>query len=176
MLTALAPFDGDTILPLADARVHLNLTADDDFHDAAVESARDGAIGWVESYSGRSLQAREFEWSADQFCSVIRLPIGPVSAVDGISYYDSEGTDTALVEGDWVSGRDRVVASGSWPYANGDPGGVRITFTAGYATAADIPTNLIAAVKLAMTAMFEDRSNPDLTAAMRCADAFRSVL
>ena len=176
MLTALAPFDGDTILPLADARVQLNLTADEDFHDAAVGDARDSAIGWVESYTGKSLQAREFEWAADQFCSVIRLPIGPVSGVDGISYYNSEGTDTALAEGDWVSGRDRVVASTSWPYANGDPGGVRITFTAGYASAADIPPNLMAAVKLAMTAMFEERSNPDLTGAMRCADAFRPVL
>lgn len=177
MLTPLAPADGDAILPLADARTHLNLTASDDYHDDAVTALRDAAISWAEGYAGRSLDSRQFLWRLDRFTSVVRLPIGPVSAVNAISYYASDGADTALVAADWYLGGDKLWAAhgATWPVASGAPGGVRITFTAGYALPADIPPYLLAAVKLAMAAMFEDRSSPDLTAAMRCADQFRPV-
>lgn len=177
MLTALAPFDGDTILPLADARVQLRLTANDTFHDDAVEGARDAAIGWVEDYTGRSLEERDFLWSVDQFKSVLTLPIGPAdSAV--VAYYDSDGTDTTIAEADYYLGNGKLTAAinAAWPYADGRPGGVRITITAGYALPADIPPHLLAAVKLATTAFFENRSNPDLSGAMRVADQFRSIL
>lgn len=176
MLTALEPADGDAILPLADARAHLNLTADDSFHDTAVIALRDAAIDFVEGYSGKALSPRQFEWSADRFTSSIALPVGPISS-DGaaISYYDSDGADTALADGSWHFGRGQVVAASgqTWPAANGFPGGVRVTFTAGYATPQEIPPMLLAGVKLAMTAMFEDRSNPDLAGAMRCIDRHR---
>ncbi|MES2902818.1 MAG: hypothetical protein V4696_01410 [Pseudomonadota bacterium] len=175
MLTALEPADGDSILSLADARAHLNLTADDSFHDTAVIALRDAAIDFVERYTGKALSQRLFEWTLDRFTSVINLPIGPVASDGaGISYYDSEGVDTPLVDGDWFFGRDRIVAAygKSWPYANGHPGGVRITFKAGYE--ADIPPMLLAGVKLAMTSLFENRASPDFTAATRCCDGYRS--
>ncbi len=177
MLTALTPANGDSILPLAAARAHLNLTADDSFHDTAVIALRDAAIDFVERYTGKALSQRLFEWSVDRFTSVIDLPIGPVSPVGAaISYYGSDGVDTALVEGDWFFGRGRVVAASgkTWPYANGFPGGVRITFTAGYATPAEIPFLLLAGVKVAMTAMFEDRAGPNLRPAMACCDLHRT--
>jgi uncharacterized phiE125 gp8 family phage protein len=177
MLTALTPFSGDDIIPLADARVQLNLTADDTFHDAKVRDARDAAIGWAEGYTGRSLQQREWLWEIDQFCRVLTAPVGPVDSAT-VEYYDSDGVDTTIDPAEFYVGNNRLVAAinSSWPYADGRPGGVRITLTAGYATAEEIPTYLMAAVKLAMTAMFEDRSNPDLSAAERAADQFRPIL
>lgn len=178
MLTVLAPANGDLILPLAAARTHLNLTASDTFHDAAVVDLRNAAIGWAEAYTGRSLNNRQFRWSVDYFLHTIRLPRWPVSAVTEIRYYDANGVDTAMALNDWYLGGDRLhPAHGSaWPYANGAPAGVRITFTAGYATAADIPPFLLAAVKLAMTALFENRSSPDLSAAERCANQFHGAI
>lgn len=177
MLTPLAPFDGDTIIPLADARVQLNLTDDDDFHDAKVTDARDAAINWAENYTGRSLQERDFLWTVDRFCTVMVSPIGPVNDA-AISYYDSDGTDTEVDAADFYIGNNRLMAASStaWPSPDGRPGGVRITLTAGYAAAEDIPPYLMASVKLAMTAMFEDRANPDLNGAMRAADQFRPIL
>lgn len=177
MLTPLAPFDGDTILPLADARVQLRLTADDDFHDDAVEASRDAAIGWVEGYTGRSLQERDFLWAINQFCPVVSLPIGPVTEAV-VEYYDGDGTDLTIDEADYYLGNDKLTPAinAAWPYADGRPGGVRLTLTAGYALTDDIPPHLMAAVKLAMTAFFENRSDPDLTSAMRVADQFRAVL
>jgi uncharacterized phiE125 gp8 family phage protein len=174
MLVPLTAADGDTILPLEDARVQLNLTADDTFHDAAVTAARDAAINWVENYTGQSLQERQFLWTTSVFACVMRLPMVPVTAVDEISYYDATGVDVSLDASAWFETTNNVAAAFGtrWPYAYGHDG-IRITFTAGYATADDIPPFLIAAVKLAMAAMFENRSNPDLSAAMRCADMFR---
>lgn len=179
MLTALDAFAGEDILPLADAKVQVNVTADDDSEDDILEAARDAAISWAEGYTGRSLQERQFLWTADKFCSVIALPIGPVSSADSVKYYDGDGTDTTVDAGDYVLSDDRLVtaADATWPSdADGRPGGVRITFTAGYATAGDIPFYLLAAVRLATAAHFDDRSNPDLTGAMRAADQFRSIL
>jgi uncharacterized phiE125 gp8 family phage protein len=177
MLTPLAPFDGDTILPLADARVQLNLTEDDTFHDASVTAARDAAIGWAEGYTGRSLQERDFLWELEQFTTVLVSPIAPVTSAT-ISYYDSDGTDTEIDAADFILGNNRLISAltTAWPYADGRPGGIRVTLTAGYATADDIPPYLMAAVKLAMSAMFENRANPDLSGAMFAADQFRPVL
>lgn len=178
MLTPLAPFDGDTILPLEEARVQLNLTEDDTHHDDAVTSSRDLAIGWLEPYAGVSLQERQFLWELDQFETYISLPRGPVSGIDGVSYYDWEGDDLAIDAADYIFGRNRLAPAvgAAWPYANGYPGGVRVTFTAGFATADDIPQNLMASLKLAMTAFFENRSNPDLRVAMMVADQVRAIL
>jgi uncharacterized phiE125 gp8 family phage protein len=177
MLTPLAPFDGETILPLADAKVQLNIAAESTFHDDAVTDARDAAVGWCEGYSGKSLQERDFLWIVDQFKSVMSLPIGPATAAT-ISYYDNDGVDTEVDAADFYLGNDNLSAaiSATWPSADGRPGGVRITVTAGYALPADIPPYLLSSVKLATAAMFENRSNPDLSGAMRCADQFRSVL
>lgn len=177
MLTSLDAFTGEDILPLADAKVHLNITADDTDHDDAIEAARDDAISWAEGYTGRSFQERQFLWTLDQFCSRIVLPIGPVSTADTVEYYDSDGTDTEVDASDYVLGNDTVIAASdaSWPYADGRPGGVRVTFTAGYSDPADIPAYLMASVKLALTALFEDRGNPEMAGAMRAADQFRPI-
>lgn len=177
MLMPLAPFDGDTILPMEDAKEHLNLTDSDTFHEGNVEAARDAAIGWVEGYTGRSLQERDFLWPINQFTTVLAAPIGPVTSAV-IEYYDGDGTNLTIDEADYYLGNDKITSAinAAWPYADGRPGGVRITLTAGYALAGDIPPHLIAAVKLAMSAFFDNRSDPDLTGAMRVADQFRSVL
>lgn len=177
MLTQLAAFTGEDILPLADAKDHLNITAGDTDHDAVIEAFRDDAISWAEGYTGFSFQSRQFLWSVDRFCKRIALPRGPVSSVDSVKYYDSEGTDTTIDAGDYVLGNNIVApaSDASWPIPDGRPGGVRVTFTAGFEAAEDIPRYLLASAKLAMTALFEDRDNPDMTGAMACADQHRPV-
>lgn len=178
MLTSLAPIDADAILPLADAKSHLNLAETDTYNEPKVEAARADAIAWAEDETGASLQERQFMWTADEFVSRMRLPRYPVTGVDEINYYGGDGVDTALDVADWYFGSNAVAAAAgtSWPTASGQPGSVRITFTAGYALATDIPFNLLAAVKLAMTAFFENRSNPDLTGARNVATQNRMMV
>lgn len=179
MLEALAPFDGEDILPLEAARVHLNVAETQTQYDAAIAEARDLAIAWAEDYASRSLQQRQWLYSIDRFKSCIEVPIGPIVDVDGISYFDSAGVDTALATDVWYHGNGVITAAAgkSWPTTTAWlPGGVRITLTAGYATAAAIPPLLLGAVKLATTAYFENRTEPNLSGAMMAADRFRDLL
>ena len=176
MLTPLAPADGNAILPIEKARAALSFDEADAANDARIIRARDGAIDFAEGYTGKALSRRQFEWTLDRFTSVIRLPIVPVVGEGAaISYYGADGVDTSLEEGSWYFGRDSLMAAHgrTWPAANGAPGNIRITFTAGYATPADIPPMLMSGVIVAMAAMFEDAERPDLTAAMRCLDRHR---
>jgi uncharacterized phiE125 gp8 family phage protein len=145
------------------------------FYDASVEDSRDAAIAWLEGYASVSLQERQFLWELDQFSCFIELPRSPVTGIDEVKYYDGDAVDLTIDTADYIFGRDRLAPAvgASWPYANGYPGGVRITFTAGYT---DIPFNLMASLKLAMTAFFENRSNPDLRVAMAVADQARPLL
>jgi len=159
MLTALAPFVGENILSLEDARAHLRLTSSDTHHDASVIASRDAAIAWVETYTGKSLQQRQFVWTARQFCRAMALPIGPITSIDAVEYYEADGTEVALVDGDWYLGDHQLLAAHgtSWPVSSGEAGSVRVTLTAGYAAADDIPADLMAALKLMMGHLFAMR-------------------
>lgn len=175
MLTPLAPVNGEAILPLADARAHLNLGADEIETDALIADLREQAIDLVERHSGHALQARQFQWTVDRFAAAMRPPVRPLRSVQSIAYSDPSGADAVLaapslrVAGDYLS----PAVGLSWPAARYLRGGISVTLTAGFLTAADVPPMLIAAVKLALTAMFEDRASPDLEAAKRAAGMFR---
>lgn len=101
-----------------------------------------------------------------------------VAAINEVRALAAGNSGAAINDADFYIGNNRLMASSdtSWPTADGRPDGVRLTLTAGYETAADIPPYLMAAVKLAMSAMFENRTNPDLSAAERAADQFRPIL
>lgn len=175
MLTPLAPADGELVLPLADARVHLRLTGDDVAYDEAVKAARADAISLIEDRTRRSLQSREFSWVVNRFTQSMRLPMLPVGAITGISYVAPDGTSIDLVDGGWRLADDVLLpaAGGAFPLTDSARNSVLITFTAGYATAAEIPALLLLSVKQAMSALFSDRSNPDLSGALQLADKFR---
>lgn len=175
MITPLALIDGEAILPLAGARAHLNLGPDETATDSLIGDLRDEAISLVEQHSRQPLQSRQFLWEADGFASVMRLPMRPIQSVDAISYRDTTGSLSSLVAANWLaSGGFLSAAAGyHWPLFAPGRATVRVTFTAGYLSADHIPPLLLSAVKLAISAMYDDRSNPDLGPAMRLADKFR---
>jgi uncharacterized phiE125 gp8 family phage protein len=174
MLTPLEPANGETILPLALLKARVRVLSTDE--DTDIERMRAQAIDFVERYSGKSLQQRPFQWLQDRFCGAIRLPIGPVESVDGISYYATDGTDTALDAADWLLGADVVQAAigTSWPHASVLAGSVRVTFTAGYEDAEAEASMLISAVEVAVAALFDNREAPNFAAAMALADSYRT--
>lgn len=174
MLIPLEPADGEEILPIALLKARIRVLANNE--DTDIERMRAQAIDFVERYSGKALQRRQFQWVADRFCSRIGLPVGPVESVDAISYYSSDGTDTALVDGDWYFGAGVVhaAAGSSWPASSGQAGSVRITFTAGYEDAEAEAPLLIAAVEVAVAALFDNRESPNWGAAMALADSYRT--
>jgi len=173
MLIALEPADGEAILPLDLLKARVRVLNTDE--DADIARMRLQAIDFVERYSGCSLQSRTFQWMQDSFCSRIRLPIGPVVSVEGVSYYATDGTDTDMVDGEWlVSGGAVQAAIGtSWPHASVLPGSVRVSFTAGFTDAENEAPALIAAVEVAVAAIFDNREAPNFSAAMALADSYR---
>lgn len=175
MFTPLALVDGEAILPLAGARAHLNLGPDETADDALIGELRNEAINVIEYHSRQSLQARQFLWEADAFSVAMRLPMRPVQSVDEISYRDTAGLAVPLDASSWsaAGGFLSPAAGYTWPRIGTGRAAVRITFTAGYLATDFIPPALIAAVKLALSAMYDDRSNPDLMPALRLADKFR---
>jgi uncharacterized phiE125 gp8 family phage protein len=173
MLRALEPANGEAILPLADLKARIRQI--DDAEDADIGRMRDQAIDWVERFTGIALLQRQFEYADRQFCRRIMLPVGPIASVDAIAYDDSLGGEVELTSTDWRFGAGAVMSGAGtlWPMSIGDPGSVRITFTAGLENAEEEAPLLIAAVCVAVAAMFADRENPDFTAAMNVASSYR---
>lgn len=168
-LTPLAEPDYEAIMPLEEAKRHLRVVGDDE--NTTIEELRNAAIDWVETYASWALSERQFRYLADGFTSIITFPTGPVVSADAIDYRASNGDTTAMATADWLLSAGMLFAASTWPTADYRPGSVQITFTAGAPN-----RKLVQAAKLAMTAMDEDRANPNMQAAMWLADSVRQPL
>lgn len=150
-LTRITPLDGDTILPLADAKAHLRVTHDDE--DALISSLRDAAVGHVERVSGIALAEGDWLWSMRRFPARVDLPMGPVSALGDVSYLDSEGAEQTYADARLVGSSVFPAVNGSWPTAYEQ---ASVEFTAGLASADEAP-ELVAAAKLLLGHLYENR-------------------
>lgn len=173
MLRALTPADGEAILPIEDLKARIRVI--DTAEDADITRMRGQAIDWVERYTGIALDRRQFEYADRQFCRRIALPVGPIASVDAIAYDDTNGAEQVLTTADWRFGGGAVftAAGKRWPVSIGDPGSVRITFTAGLEDAEAEAPMLIAAVCVGVAALFANREAPDWGPAAACADQYR---
>jgi len=148
---------GEALLPLAAAKAHLSIEADDTQDDALIESLRDAAIETVEQYCGiRLAPCTGIEAHFEAFAPKLRLGIGPAFSVSvtGISY-DVQGVTTVLDASAWriAAGGALVPAAGTcWPYADA----VMVTFDAGY-PAGECPPALIIAVKMLVAHFYRNR-------------------
>ena len=175
-LTRVTPLDGDTILPLADAKLHLRVTHDDE--DTLIASLRDAAVGHVERVSGVALASGEWLWTMRALPARVDLPMGPVTAVGDVTYYDSDGAEQSYADARLVGSSVFPAVNGSWPttydYA-------AVAFTAGL-TSADEAPELVAAAKLQLQLLWERGAmTPEMAAAMKRAindqiDTYRAVL
>lgn len=144
---------GEDLLPLALAKAHLGLMADDTDDDALVAALRDAAIDYVEQHCGLFLGPREdVTWLAEQFPGRDSTPIilgaRPGVVLVSISWKDSSGAAVSGTLADFrVSQHGEVLPAigKTWPGDVG--GGVTITFDAGFA-ANSAPPTLIHAARL----------------------------
>lgn len=150
-LTRVTPLDGEAILPLADAKLHLRVTHDEE--DSLIEALRDAAVSHVERVSGIALAPGDWRWTLSRFPSRIELPIAPVTAVDGVTYLDADGASQTYTDARLVDGAVYPAAGGSWPYAYD---GVTVEFTAGLSDPGEAP-ELTAAAKLMLGHLYAHR-------------------
>lgn len=142
----------------AEVKSHLNVTFGDD--DTLIGAIRDTVQQYLDGftgYLGRCLLTQT--WRQDLACfpgdDRLRLPFRPVSAVSGITYYDSNNTTqtlaTTVYAGPFTDelGAYVILKFGqSWPVTYSREDAVSVTFAAGYATAAVVPAPIRAAALL----------------------------
>lgn len=158
-LTSSVVIDPDDVLTVADAKKHLEIVEAD--WDAILSAYIKSAINMVERYSKTRLIEREFTWKLDCFEPILRFPIVPVGEISDIKYFDSAGVEQTLAGTEWVQSLGRVApANGkSWPSTDGRIGAISIRFPGGYTGVADQEPLLVAAVRLTVGDLFENRES-----------------
>lgn len=160
VLVAASEFGTDVIVEAA-------TTAEDDLLTAIIQAARE----YVEDITRRTLLTQTWEYYLDKFPEdkdYIKLPFGNLQSVTSITYKDSDGTETTLVENtDYIvetngrgCGRIVLCYGISWPSATLYPSNpITITFISGWTAAASIPFKIIAAIKMACSDLYENRES-----------------
>ena len=100
-----------------------------------------------------ALASGTWRWTLRNFPAYIDLPMGPVTAVDSVTYSDADGMVQTYLTARLADGRILPAASGSWPTAYDS---VTVEFTAGLASPDEAP-ELVAAAKLLLGHLYENR-------------------
>lgn len=147
-------------LTTAEAKTHLRVThSDDDTYIAALIAAARQA---VESYCNRSLITQTWEATFDCFDnSRLRLPYPRLISVTTVHYKDSNGDYQLYAASNYEvnsaaePGQIRFINTPSYNSEYENP--LKVTYTAGYGAASDVPENLKVAIKLLIGHWYEMR-------------------
>jgi len=145
-------------LTLSEAKLQLRLSTDDD--NAVVTSLIPSARSVIEAVTRTALLTQQLRLTLPAFFNEIFLPRPPLQSVSTFTYLDADGAtqtvDSSLYN--VVSGnpsRITLATNQSWPETLEHPEAVTITFVAGYATVAEIPPKLMAALRLEIEQEYE---------------------
>lgn len=157
----LAPFDlaagyGEGIVSLEDAKAHLRVLHDSE--DDLIAALRDAAVDMVERYCGVRLgECAGLEWKAEGLSSPLRLGVWPVTAINSISWLDSDAATESGTVSDWRIGvRDELRLKPGKSLPSTVSAGVTVDFDAGF-TDANRPPALVQAVKYFIAHLFANR-------------------
>lgn len=146
---------------LAELKAHLRVTSVAE--DTGVAAYGHAARRAVEARGGLALLAQQWRLTLDRPPpALFTLPRAPVLSIDAVEAIDRDGNaapvDPALyeVETGFVA---RLRATGAWSYPRKLIGGVRVDFTAGWASPDDVPEELKLAVKMLAAHYYENRQN-----------------
>jgi uncharacterized phiE125 gp8 family phage protein len=152
----------DMPVKLNEAKTHLRVLHDDD--DVYIDGLIASATDFVENYlRGRVLAKKTYDYYVDAFPETIRLPKAPVQAISSIKYLDSNGDQQTLASSsytsDLISQPARIIpAYGlSWPETRSIINSVVVRFDAGYASVADVPKNIVTAIKILVGEWYNNR-------------------
>lgn len=154
-----------SVLDVVAAKAHIKVEGDEE--DADIKSLVSEATAHIDGPNGIGIAMVEQTWrlSLDGFPRELLLPLGPVREVVSLSYVDGAGDSQTIPSTQYLLDTDQQPASliptpgSSWPAPRRQPGSVKIVFKAGYGQPADVPADLIAAVKLIVGALYKDRES-----------------
>lgn len=166
MIGTLALKTAPSTEPVTTAELKLQSRVDISDDDTLLTNMGVAARRWIEDITGIRMVSQTWYYYLDCFPaeSLIELPIGPTSAVVGITYTKEDATSGTVAASTYVtdlaslSARIVLKDGESWPADTLTPvNGVRIEFTAGYGLAAVVPEELKLAVKLLAAHWYENR-------------------
>lgn len=166
-LESSAVVDGESVLPLARVKEHLEV--DSDYRDPLIEIFRNAAIDLVQQYTMRRLTLNDVAdpvlWRGNGFGSaprgILRLGVGPVHSVLAIHYRDSQGAPAVMPVADVVhsGGSEIQLAAGkNWPDVDGGLDCAVIKLRVGYETG-KVPSALISAMLLMIGHLYANRES-----------------
>lgn len=146
---------------LDEAKDHLRVVhTDDDLYITALLLA---ATKWAEDFQQRTYISRTHTDYLDEFPTVIRPTYSPLVSVTSIKYYDTDGNQQTLASANYrvdtntEPGRITEAYNISWPDIRLITNTIEIEYVAGYGTAAAVPDDVKAAIKLIVGHLYEHR-------------------
>jgi uncharacterized phiE125 gp8 family phage protein len=157
-----APTSEPLTLDEAKSHLHVDHTTDDALIQIYLAAARDDCERWT----GRAFMPQTWELTLDQFpTGEVLIPKPPLQSVSSIKYDDASGTEQTLATSqytvDSVSQPGWVVpVPAGWPTTTFEGvNSVRIRYSAGYASAADVPGAIKAAILLMLGTLYDNRED-----------------
>lgn len=150
---------------LATAKEHLrlpsNYTAEDNMLNAYIAAA----VKIAEDRTNRQLMEATYTAKLDRFPAAIVINKTPLISVTSIKYIDTDGTEQTLSASNYLvdtySEPFRITpAFGlSFPSTRKQNAAVTIVFKAGYASAADVPANIISGILILIDNFYKNRGD-----------------
>lgn len=153
-------------LPVTRSELKLWSRIDDSYEDALLDALIAEATAYLDGADGilaRCLISQTWKLTYDGFSDTMELPLGPVTAVNSVKYYDSDSTlqtlSTDYYTVDLVSQPQWIVRNTgySWPEVVEGINAVEIEFVAGYANAAAVPGPIKRAILAHAGHLFDHR-------------------
>lgn len=143
-----------------EAKAHLRIDTPDD--DTLIGTLISAVRGLGESITKRAFMTQTWYLYLDEFPDAILVPLPPLASVTSIKYVDADGatqtldaTEYQIVKGD---PGEIVPADGkSWPSVRDQRDAITIEFVAGYASAAAVPEEIKAWIKIRVATLYENR-------------------
>lgn len=147
---------------LDEAKEHLRVVHTDDDH--YIGGLLLAATKWAEDFQCRTYVNRSHTMYLDEWQTVIRPTYSPLIATGlTIKYIDTGGTEQTLssdyyrIDAATEPGRITQAYGYCWPSIRYVTNAITITYTAGYGTAAAVPDDVKAAIKLIVGHLYEHR-------------------
>jgi uncharacterized phiE125 gp8 family phage protein len=163
-----ATYPSGTLITLAEAKLHLRVTVDNE--DSVINDCIKSATSLVETYTNQYLQSRTFVAYLDiqEFTAFNEICIWkyPITSIESIKYLDSDGTEqtfsSANYTTDLIDCPARILPTTIATVKLNIVNQYRVYFTAGHLTREAIDSELIGWVKI-FTAFFYQTRQPEYT-------------
>lgn len=149
----------------ADAKTYLNVSTS--LHDTLIANLVSAARQWYEGYTGTAVITQTITqiWDCTPCDGCFELKVGPVTGTPTVSYKDTGGTYQTWASSNYtldiISDPSRIVklSTASWPVVGIFPAAWKIVYSAGYASAASVPEDVINAILMYTAFLYENRED-----------------